>query len=178
MAKFEYKTIVSDFGTNSLNSEGNDGWELVTVIDNRAIFKREIEPDVKIHGPRIDQVILDFDNGKFKIYEKDDLERFLGFLYYCKSQGIEYLLDCTQYAAARGKFFSENIQAILEGYEWEVKTDECKRTTGVVVERIDSDEKERIKKALDEHNGCIPCTAKALGITERTLVRKKKEYGL
>jgi transcriptional regulator with PAS, ATPase and Fis domain len=39
-------------------------------------------------------------------------------------------------------------------------------------------ERERIKKALDEHNGCIPCTAKALGISERTLVRKKKEYGL
>ena len=39
-------------------------------------------------------------------------------------------------------------------------------------------ERERIKKALDEHNGCIPCTAKALGMTERTLVRKKKEYGL
>lgn len=39
-------------------------------------------------------------------------------------------------------------------------------------------ERERIKKALDEHNGCIPCTAKALGMTERTLVRKKKDYGL
>lgn len=43
---------------------------------------------------------------------------------------------------------------------------------------MEEQEFERIKRALNMHFGCKPCAAKQLGISERTLSRKIKEYGL
>jgi len=39
-------------------------------------------------------------------------------------------------------------------------------------------ERERIKQALNIYNGNKQCAAETLGISERTLTRKMKEYGL
>jgi DNA-binding NtrC family response regulator len=43
---------------------------------------------------------------------------------------------------------------------------------------LDEVEKESIREALEHHNGNKRQTARALGITERTLYRKIKQYGL
>lgn len=43
---------------------------------------------------------------------------------------------------------------------------------------LEEKEKEMIAKALDKHRGKRKYAAKELGISERTLYRKIKEYGL
>lgn len=187
MTKFEYK--VKDHSAllseQVLNEYGRDGWELVGYQvykdEGYYLFKREIKPEAKILGPLVEQVMFDITRHKLVFPEKKDEDRFMSFLCYCKSQGIEYLLDCRQYAMARDQFFYDNIQSILEGYEWEAKHNEPKGVRVEFIENglsVEEQERERIKKALDMHFGCKPCAAKQLGISIRTLKDKIKEYQL
>jgi len=185
MRKFEYRTeIASQHSADSLTLLGKEGWELIDVYNGMMFLKREIEPENKIQGPLIEQVLFDLTRGKLVFPEKKDEDRFMSFLCYCKSQGIEYLLDCRQYAMTRDQFFCDNIQSVLEAYEWEAKHEECNKPRCVRVEFIENglsmeeQERERIKKALDMHFGCKPCAAKQLGISISTLKDKMKHYGL
>lgn len=121
MKKFEYTYTYSSVPEIDWERAGEKGWELVCVSNEYKIFKREVEPEAKIRGPLIEQVLFDFRRGKLVLPEKKDEERFVNFLCYCKQQGVEYLLDCRQYAMARNIFFCDSIHSVLECYEWEAK---------------------------------------------------------
>ena len=56
--------------------------------------------------------------------------------------------------------------------------DEDEEDSELIEDELDEVEKEMIRKALDRHHGKRKNAAKDLNISERTLYRKIKEYGL
>lgn len=179
MKKFEYRTeIASQHSADSLTLLGKEGWELIDVYNGIMFLKREIEPEARLRGPRIANVLHDFDTRRMFAYDANEQERLLNFLQYCKSVGVEWLVDCIPYAIKRGEFFASNVQAILDEYEFEYMVNGDRLTIEESDIRIEDEEKERIKHALEICNGNHFHAANRLGMSKRNLEAKIKKYQL
>ncbi|MCK7540178.1 MAG: hypothetical protein MZV63_59410 [Marinilabiliales bacterium] len=75
---------------------------------------------------------------------------------------------------------SNRLQPVAVGYGSARESRAIEDTEEVIEESLSltDREKELIKKALDKNNGKRKLAAAELGISERTLYRKIKEYGL